>query len=421
MLISGESDWTPIQVHARFLEIVGRTSARVFVGYPLCRDALWLSTSIDFARCIFLGSGLLKVVPSLVRPFAALLTPYIWRIHWHHRNARKLLIPEILRRRAIAKTAPEKWVTERPNDMLQWLEEASVGDDARPESIVHRQLGMSFAAIHTTTNHLTNVIYDLATRWDEYGMELRMEVITSLNEDGGTWKKTTLTKLSKLDSFMKESQRLNPPSALSFNRKLLTPHTLSSDPSITLPASTYIAVAAGPIGLAIQPSPATFDGLRFHRLRTAPGASPHAHQFVTTGPSSMTFGHGKFACPGRFFASNESKMILATLLLKYELKLVGTERPKNLVFADANFPDPNVKQRSRSKILSQKLNAYRLEQAILGGSHRSTRQFSLPKVLEDLLIERHLDPLFLGFNKKFQNRAAMITRSKTWSFSHDMV
>lgn len=262
--------------------------------------------------------------------------------------------------------------------MIQWLQDASEGSDARPERIVDRQLGMSFAAIHTTTNHLTNVIYDLAARWDEYGPELRAEVEEVLTETDRQWKKTTLTKLSKMDSFMKESQRLNPPSArmlrcpflmpwlwialikfaVSFNRKIQTSYTIpSSCPPYTLAKDSYIAVAAGPISSSesVYESPSMFDGFRFHRMRTAPGGSAQSHQFVTTGVESMTFGHGRFACPGRFFASNESKIILALLLLQYEVRFEDAEkggptergaeltRPKNMVFADACFPDPNVK------------------------------------------------------------------------------
>ncbi|KAL8729321.1 MAG: hypothetical protein Q9166_004818 [cf. Caloplaca sp. 2 TL-2023] len=350
-------DWTPITVHSTFLQIVGRTSARIFVGKELGRNALWLETSIDFARCIFLGSGILKVIPTVIRPIAALFSPYIWRIRRHHRNAKKLLIPEILRRREQAAVTPD-WKAKKPNDMIQWLEDASEGSDARPERIVDRQLGMSFAAIHTTTNHLANVIYDLAARWDEYGPELRAEVEGVLAETEYQWKKTTLTKLSKMDSFMKESQRLNPPSALSFNRKLQTSYTIpSSSPPQTLPKDSYIAVAAGAISSSesVYESPGTFDGFRFHRMRTGPGGSAQSHQFVTTGLESMTFGHGRFACPGRFFASNESKIILALLLLKYEVRFEDAEhggpsekgaevtRPKNMIFADACFPDPDVK------------------------------------------------------------------------------
>ncbi|KAL8668637.1 MAG: hypothetical protein Q9168_006743 [Polycauliona sp. 1 TL-2023] len=343
--------WTLVTVHSTFLQIVGRTSARIFVGKELARNALWLETSIDFARCIFLGSGILKVVPAVIRPIAALFSPYMWRIRRHHRNARKVLIPEILRRRQQA-AATADWKANKPNDMIQWLEDASDGLDAKPERIVDRQLGMSFAAIHTTTNHLANVIYDLAARWDEYGPELRAEVEEVLAETDGQWKKTTLTKLSKMDSFMKESQRLNPPSALSFNRKLQTSYTIpSSSPPYTLAKDSYIAVAAGPISSSesVYESPAMFDGFRFHRMRTGPGGSAQSHQFVTTGLESMTFGHGKFACPGRFFASNESKIILALLLMKYEIRFEGQEkgaemtRPKNMIFADACFPDPNVK------------------------------------------------------------------------------
>ena len=209
------ADWTSIPVHSSFLEIVGRASARIFVGYPLCREALWLRTSIDFARCVFQGSASLKVVPSALRPLVALFSPHLFRIRRQHKDARALLVPEILRRRQLARQSWD-WNNEKPNDMLQWFEDASHGAEARPERIVDRQLGMSFAAIHTTTNHITNVVYDLAARWDDYGPELRAEVVHVLAASDNIWKKTTLTKLSKMDSFMKESQRLHPPSARTY-------------------------------------------------------------------------------------------------------------------------------------------------------------------------------------------------------------
>lgn len=47
--------------------------------------------------------------------------------------------------------------------------------------------------------------------YPEYIPELREEVRRAVEEDEG-WRKTTLTKLRKLDSFVKESQRVHPPS-----------------------------------------------------------------------------------------------------------------------------------------------------------------------------------------------------------------
>ena len=60
----------------------------------------------------------------------------------------------------------------------------------------------------------------------------------------------------------------------------------------------------------------------------------------------MNFGYGRFACPGRFFASMQSKLILIDVIRKYDLSLMeeeGGRRPANMKFADANVPDPAVK------------------------------------------------------------------------------
>ena len=46
------------------------------------------------------------------------------------------------------------------------------------------------------------------------------------------------------------------------------------------------------------------------------------------------FGYGKHACPGRFFANQEFKVILVQLIMSYDLRLHGAgpgnqERPPN--------------------------------------------------------------------------------------------
>jgi cytochrome P450 len=68
----------------------------------------------------------------------------------------------------------------------------------------------SFAAIHTTSITLTNVLYDLAAN-PEYAEVLREEIEhISAEEPDGKLRKKTMPKLRKLDSFIKESQRINP-------------------------------------------------------------------------------------------------------------------------------------------------------------------------------------------------------------------
>lgn len=75
----------------------------------------------------------------------------------------------------------------------------------------------------------------------------------------------------------------------------------------------------------VFPDAARFDPLRFYRLRTAPGADPSAHQFATVSEDALNFGWGRHACPGRFFAANEIKMVVAAVLLEWDVKMSEVE------------------------------------------------------------------------------------------------
>lgn len=90
---------------------------------------------------------------------------------------------------------------------------------------------------------------------------------------------------------------------------------------------------------AIYPNPGEFDGFRFSKLREIPG-NETKHQFIATSTESINFGHGINACPGRFFASTEIKVMLSYLIQRYDVKLVeGRERPANLYTGTVCLPD----------------------------------------------------------------------------------
>ncbi len=85
-----------------------------------------------------------------------------------------------------------------------------------------------------------------------------------------------------------------------------------------------------------------FDPYRFMRMREDPGEEHLAH-LVSTSPNHMGFGHGKHACPGRFFAANELKVLLCHLLLKYEWKLVPNSPTGSIMFGFATPSNPKAK------------------------------------------------------------------------------
>lgn len=89
--------------------------------------------------------------------------------------------------------------------------------------------------------------------------------------------------------------------------------------------------------------PENFDGFRFYKLRQSGNQSELAHaQFVSANERDLSFGYGKHACPGRFFAVNEIKMILARILLHYDVKMPDglTKRYASIRHEKQIVPDP---------------------------------------------------------------------------------
>lgn len=112
----------------------------------------------------------------------------------------------------------------------------------------------------------------------------------------------------------------------------------------TLPKGAYTMVSFQNLrDLGIYPEPDVFNPRRFLEMRHQPGQE-NRWQLVSTSPEHLAFGHGLHACPGRFFASNEVKVALCHLLLKYDWKLPdGIDRPKDIVYGSEMGVDGSAK------------------------------------------------------------------------------
>ena len=142
-----------------------------------------------------------------------------------------------------AKSSGAEWVNgkERPQDMLQWYLDDPLEANASLERMAAFQLVASFGAVDGTTNHIVNCLFDLAERWDDYIEELRAEIEEVLKEERGRVRKTNMNQLSKLDSFMKESQRMNPLGASAFP----LPPSFSPRQSLLLAPSSTVNLHLG--------------------------------------------------------------------------------------------------------------------------------------------------------------------------------
>lgn len=92
----------------------------------------------------------------------------------------------------------------------------------------------------------------------------------------------------------------------------------------------------------LHKNPETFDIYRFIRLREQ-GSWTNKAQLVSASAEHLGFGYGHHACPGRFFAANEIKIVLCHLLLKYDWKLAPGTDTRPFVMGLFRNVNPNVR------------------------------------------------------------------------------
>ncbi len=98
----------------------------------------------------------------------------------------------------------------------------------------------------------------------------------------------------------------------------------------------------------LYPNPQVFDGYRHEKIRAAIKSDPAATgrtQWASANLDNMAFGYGRHACPGRFFAGYEVKLIMVHLLETHDFKYIieQRERPPNFKAGTQLIPNHDTK------------------------------------------------------------------------------
>ncbi|KAF9468817.1 cytochrome P450 [Collybia nuda] len=326
-------EWTEVPALRTIMKIVCRTSNRLFVGLPLCRDPDYRELNEEYTIDVMKAAHIITVFPDFLKPFAAyLFTNLKARVN----QAISHLQPMIQERLDKEKEYDDSDWPDKPNDLITWLLDEAPPHLKTIREVTLRVLAVNFAAIHTTSMAFTNVLYDLASR-PSYVQALREEVESVVASDG--LNKLALGKMRKVDSFIKESHRIAGTGSLIMDRKMLKDFTFSNGTVIPAGYNIAAALAATHLDDANYPNAREFDGFRFAQMREGEGESIK-HQMVALSLDYITFGTGRHGCPGRFFAVNELKAMLAYVLLNYDVKTVDGQRPEPKHFAQQTVPNP---------------------------------------------------------------------------------
>ncbi|KAL2819028.1 cytochrome P450 [Aspergillus cavernicola] len=334
------TEWHALPLHQSILRTIAQQSSRVFQGPPLCRNPDWLRITVNHTVTFFEAAESLKVWPHPLRPLAAKFLPLCRKLRSEAEEARSIIAPVLEERRVRqaqraqhgpAKEAGEKGeeVEETAGDMIEWSEQTANGAIYDPALL---QMKVSLASIHTTSDLVSQAIFNLCSR-PKLVDDLRKEVISVIGQYG--WIKMAIYQLKLMDSVLKETQRLKPISIGTMVRTTTSPVTFSD--GLQVPQNTRTLVSCHNMWCdSVHKDASQFDGYRFLKLRQRPGQENWT-QLVSTSNNHLGFGHGMHACPGRFFAATTAKVLLAHVVLKYDLKLLEGQKPDVIEHGAAQY------------------------------------------------------------------------------------
>jgi len=340
-----DDKWVKVPVIETLQRVVCRITNRIFVGAPLCRDHEYQTLNINFAAKVVKFGLIISLFPKPLKPIVSRM---LSNLPSQVRQEIEFIRPIVEERFAKMEEYGDEW-NDKPNDLLMWLMSEAKGVERSVEGLAWRLFAVNLASIHSTSLTFTQVLYRLLAN-PEYIEPLRQEVEAAVAEEG--WTKAGMDKMHKMDSFLRETQRLDGLGFVAVTRLALRPFTFSN--GVTVPAGTLVSIPAAVANRdeRVYHNPDKFDGFRFAKLRESEADTVTSrYQIVSPSSENLTFGLGRHTCPGRFFAVNEIKALFAHIVTTYDIKLEdGKGVPPEVWISGARFPrSANVMFRARQK------------------------------------------------------------------------
>ncbi|EEB91421.1 hypothetical protein MPER_10218, partial [Moniliophthora perniciosa FA553] len=243
--------------------------------------------NIEFPVDMMIASNILQLFPQFMKP---LVSKLVSKVPKQMRRGAKLLSPLIQDRLDKEAENGKDWPG-KPDDLISWLIDAAPASQKNIEGLSLQILIINFLSIHTTGIALASTFLYLACHPELHG-PLREEIEGIVEEEG--WTKSAVARMRKLDSVLKEAQRLAGNGVIAMNRLALKDFTFSD--GTIVPAGTIISAASNEThnDETIYPNANEYQGFRFAELKSKEGEEL-GQNMVKPNPEYIIFGYGKHA------------------------------------------------------------------------------------------------------------------------------
>lgn len=302
--------------------IISYISCPCFAGSNVGKDEELIDAMAVFTQKIIKAGVFLTLLPSWLGNF---VVQRFFSVEYEIDLIMKLLVPELRKIRN-----GERGDNYEPSFATMVLNLPKMDGSPRSvESSAYLFSNIALASIHTTSHFSTFAFHELACR-PTLMQDLRNELATL----DGEYTPESVAKLPLMDSFFREVLRFNA-DYLGLHHLAMQDTTLST--GHVVPKGTMVIGAVQQIHNDPQYAPVDAD-----TGEAIVGNSPldefDAYRYVgknikatSVGLGHLSFGLGAHACPGRFFASNEIKYVIAEMITKYNIRTKSGKRAKDTV------------------------------------------------------------------------------------------
>jgi hypothetical protein len=146
--IPGRGDeWVTVPIQETIERVICRTTNRIFVGVPLCRDYDYQTLNRAFGDNVFKAGMIINMFP---KPLKSIVFRMISNLPSQIQQEIEFIRPIVQERFAKMEEYGEDW-DDKPNDLLMWLMSEAKGVERSVEGLARRLLTINIAAISLTS------------------------------------------------------------------------------------------------------------------------------------------------------------------------------------------------------------------------------------------------------------------------------
>ncbi|KAL6862018.1 cytochrome P450 [Trichoderma novae-zelandiae] len=338
------------ELFAGFLQIwhlVHVVAASFLIGPHFARNPEYMASIEDYCLNVPHFVHLYFWVPAPLRKLFWYLSPWGFRVRKVIKNLKSFIIPEIKRTIAIWRSgdrSPDEYTL--LGAMLDLKEErGQITRDATAMSREEeeRQVNIFSDEVIFTAFDSAGPVACLVTQLLFESIQdpsltdaLRAEISQALADNGGEWSVQAMSSLPRLESFTRETLRVDGPTLFSVTRSILQPFQLKS--GLVLRPGNIISTPSWMIHNDEDnyPNAKEFDPYRFYDETTNTATT----KATTASNTFLAYGYGSQMCPGRHLGVRMTQIIFAKLLMRYDATFEGGGRtkPENIVMPGQVLP-----------------------------------------------------------------------------------